>query len=202
MNLAVACAFMPHLPREIAALPHLRVRHKTLDDARLAGFASLLALIHSHLNPLTFEAGRCTARTDAQIAAGAFPVGIVSEEFRVVIPRADKLRQPAFSILRNFFEVLFVLPLLEGFDERINGGVARVGGGHQVNDGDGTQTQVSLDIGRFDAVASQPVGLPEYHAEGVFTTGFFAFVTVIDMSETAAQVGEQLLQCIAFFGVG
>lgn len=63
VHLAVACAFMPHLPCEIAALPHLRVRHKTLDDARLAGFASLLALIYADLNPLTLEAGRCTAGT-------------------------------------------------------------------------------------------------------------------------------------------
>ncbi|MDL5054925.1 hypothetical protein QQ056_15405 [Oscillatoria laete-virens NRMC-F 0139] len=202
MNLAVACAFMPHLPCEITALPHLRVRHETLDDARLAGFASLLALIYTDLNPLTFEAGRCTAWTNAQIAAGAFPVGVVSEEFRVVIPRADELRQPAFGVLRDFFEVLLILPLLEGFDERIHSGVARVGRCHQVNDGDTTQAQIGFDVSRFDAVTSQTVGLSEDHAEGILKAGFFAFVAVIDVSETAAQVREQLLQRIAFFGVG
>jgi hypothetical protein len=118
---------MPHLPREITALPHLRVRHEALDDARFAGFASLLALIYTDLNPLTFEASRCTARTYAQIAAGAFPIGIVSEEFRVVIPRADELRQPAFGILRDFVERLFILPLLKGFNQRVNGGVPSIG---------------------------------------------------------------------------
>src|SRR5690606_30849025 len=144
-------------------------RHETLDDARLAGFASLLALIYTDLNPLTFEAGRCTARTYAQIAAGAFPTRVVSEEFRVVIPRADKLRQPAFGILRDFFEVLLILPLLEGFDERIHSGIARVGRCHQVNDGDTAQAQVGLDVGRFDAVPSESVGFPEDHTEGILT---------------------------------
>ncbi|TVR21483.1 MAG: hypothetical protein EA396_07990 [Anaerolineaceae bacterium] len=92
MNLAVACAFMPHLPRQITTLPRLRIRHKALNNSRFAGFSPLLALIHADLHPLTFEASRHAAGTNAQIAARAFPVRIVSEEFRVIIPCADKLR--------------------------------------------------------------------------------------------------------------
>ncbi|MEQ8674182.1 MAG: hypothetical protein RIC84_13280 [Aggregatilineales bacterium] len=83
--------------------------------------------------------------------------------------------------------------MLKGFDERINGGIARVSRGHQVNESDTAQTQIGLDIGRFDAVASQPVGLPEDHTEGMLTAGFFALVTVIDMPETATQIEEHLL---------
>src|SRR5687768_9273048 len=165
---------MPHFPGKIAAIPHLRVGDNTLDDTWFTRCTPFFAIVNTDLNTLTLKSSWNPSWHHTQIGSGDLPIGIVFEEFRIVVARPDKLSQTTLGILGDLVECLLILPLLEGFDKRINGGVACIGGCHQVNDGDPAQPQIGFDIGRFDAVASQTIRFPEDHTEWFLTSKFLA----------------------------
>ncbi|HML23766.1 MAG TPA: hypothetical protein PKD09_19070 [Aggregatilinea sp.] len=150
-------ALVAHLPGEAGAIPGFGIGHQPPDDARFAPGTTFAALMDADLNILFHESARRWAGLHAEITARAGPAGIVFEEFVIVVARGDELHLAALDVLRDFVEKLLILPALEGFDQRIDAGVAGVGRGQQVDDRDPAQPQIGFDIHRLDAVAAQPV---------------------------------------------
>ncbi|HRL13596.1 MAG TPA: hypothetical protein PKX07_17065 [Aggregatilineales bacterium] len=193
VDFAVTRALTAHLPRQQAAIPHLRIRHDALDDTRFTRVASFLALEYADLDALGLESARDCAGHHAEIAAGTRPIRIVLEELGIVVARGDQLGESALGVLRDLVQRLLVLPLLEGFDQRVNRRVAGVGRRHQIDQRDSAQAQVGLDVRGFDAVTPETVRLPEDHAERTLGGDLLAFVAVVDRAEALAQVEEHLL---------